>query len=63
MEQFYNLASIHQTALRCREEGIPLAEKAIRKFIHNGKIPAVMSGKKALLLWENVLKFVKEGSD
>ena len=62
MKQVYNLASIRQTALRCKNEGIPLAEKAIRKFIKNGKIPAVMSGNKALILWENVLNFVKKGS-
>ncbi len=62
MKQIYNLASIHNTAQRCKNEGMPISEKAIRIFVKNGKIPAIKSGTKALILWENVLTFIKEGN-
>ena len=61
MTQICDLASIRQTAQRCKSEGIPIAEKAIRNFVKTGKLPAIMSGNKALIYWENVLNFIKKG--
>lgn len=61
--EFDDLASIHKTAQRCKAEGIPLAEKALRRFVKTGELPAVQTGTKALLLWENVREFVRKGNN
>lgn len=57
-----DLASIHATAARCKAEGIPLSETAIRRFVKCGQLPAVRIGAKALLYWPNVTRFVQEGN-
>lgn len=61
--EFDDLASIHKTAQRCKAEGIPLAEKALRRFVKTGELPAVQTGTKALLLWDNVREFVRKGNN
>lgn len=57
-----DLASIHATAERCKAENIPLPESALRRFVKNGDIPAILSGNRALLHWSNVLLFVQQGN-
>lgn len=58
-----DLLSIHETAQRCRHEGIPLAESAIRRFVKDGSLPAVQTGRRALVYWPNVIEFVKNGNN
>ena len=58
-----NLLSIHETAARAKAEGLPLSEKAIRKFVKSGELPAVQTGKKALIFFPNVIEFVKSGNN
>lgn len=36
-----DLLSINDAANRCKTEGIPLSEKAIRRFVKSGDLPAV----------------------
>ncbi len=57
-----DLVSIHDTAVRCRVEGIPLSETALRRLVKAGEIPAVKIGNKALLYWPNVTRFVEAGN-
>ena len=57
-----DLASIQTTAQRCKQEGIPLSETALRRFVKCGDIPAVWIGNKALVLWGNVLRFIERGN-
>jgi hypothetical protein len=54
-----NLLSINNSAERCKQEGIPLSEKAIRQFVKSGEIPAVFTGKKALIYFPNIVEFIK----
>lgn len=61
--EFDDLASIHKTAQRCKAAGIPLAEKALRRFVKSGELPAVQTGTKALILWDNVQEFVRRGNN
>ena len=57
-----DVLSIAKTAERCKEEGIPLSEKAIRNFVKSKQIPAIQTGKKSLLYFPNVRKFVESGN-
>jgi hypothetical protein len=57
-----DMLSIAKTAERCKEEGIPLSEKALRRFVKEGSLPATHTGKKALIYFPNVLEFVKCGN-
>lgn len=58
-----DMLSIAKTAERCKEEGIPLSEKALRRFVKEGFLPATHTGKKALIYFPNVLEFVKRGNN
>ncbi|NLW78740.1 MAG: helix-turn-helix domain-containing protein [Ruminococcaceae bacterium] len=58
-----SLASIHNTALRCRTEGIGLSESAIRRLVKTGDIPCIMVGNKALINWNSLLYFLEQGSE
>ncbi len=58
-----DLASIHKTAERCKTENIPLSEKALRRFVRNRELAAIQTGTKTLLLWDNVLAFVRAGNN
>ena len=57
-----DILSIHQTAERCKAEGIPLPEKAIRRFVRDGSLPAIHTGTKALIYFPNVIDFIKQGT-
>ena len=61
--KYADMLSIAKTAERCKAEGIPLSEKLIRKLVKSDELPAVRSGKKALLYFPNVLEFVKSGNN
>lgn len=58
-----DILSIARTAERCKAEGIPLSEKALRRFVKSGEIPSIQTGKKALLFFPNVRRFIEEGTE
>jgi hypothetical protein len=58
-----DILSIAKTAERCKDEGIPLAEKALRRFVKLGDIPSIQTGKKALIYFPNVRHFVETGNN
>lgn len=62
MDKVVSLASIHNTALRCEQEGVGLTESAIRRLVKSGDIPSVQIGNKALVHWDNLLRFVEQGN-
>lgn len=59
----FELASIHDTAQRCADEKIPLAECAIRRLVREGTIPATIIGNKAMVYWPNLLRFIENGNN
>lgn len=63
MSKQVNLASIHNTALRCEQEGVGLTESAIRRLVKSGDIPSVQIGNKALVHWDNLVRFVQQGNN
>ena len=50
--------SIHEIYRRLQEEGYRIGEAALRAWVKNGQIPAVYRGKRALVLYEDVLAFI-----
>ncbi len=56
------ILSIAKTAERCKDEGIPLSEKALRRFVKSGDLPSIQTGKKALLYFPNVRRFIETGN-
>lgn len=63
MSEYPNLAGIHITAEHCAAAGLPLPEKTLRRFVKSGTIAAVWTGKKYLLLWDNVISFMRAGNN
>ena len=60
--RIYEYGSIRVMAHQCKRLGVPLAECAIRRLVKQGDIPAVHIGNKAVLSWENVVAFIKNGA-
>jgi len=57
-----DLDSIHNTAGRCKSEGLGLSECAIRRLVKSGGLPSVWTGRRALVYWPNVLRFIERGN-
>lgn len=55
--------TIHETVVRLREDGIPIAEYALRRFVKTAAIPSVKCGRKFLLYYPNVVRFLTQGAD
>lgn len=59
---YKQLASIHETAIRCRAEGYDISEYAIRKLVSTGELSSVKVGNKSLIYWGNLMDFIKMGN-
>ena len=57
-----DLATIRATAARLKEEGMPVAEYALRCWVKSGVIPSVKCGQKALLFYPNVISYLRSNS-
>lgn len=51
--------TIRETLARCRAEGYAISEAALRGWVRTGAIPCVYVGKRALLVYDNVLRFLR----
>lgn len=54
--------TISETVARLREEGLPIAEYALRRFVKTGEIPSLKCGRKFLLYYPNVVRFLTQGA-
>lgn len=52
--------TISETVDRLRCDGLPLAEYALRRFVKTGAIPSVKCGRKSLLYYPNVVRFLTQ---
>lgn len=52
------LNTIRGTARRARDEGIPIPESALRRWVRSGELPCIRSGNRVYLSWSRVLEFV-----
>ena len=60
-EQFKTaeIMNIQQTVQRAKQEGIPLSSYTLRRAIHSKEIPCRVVGRTYLILWSNVVKWLK----
>lgn len=58
IKKYADIATIGNTAARCREEGIPVGEKTLRRWVGEGKLPAVHTGRKILVSWQNLMDYL-----
>lgn len=56
--QKHDVLTINEAVARSKLEGVPIPETALRRWVRNGDIHAVYTGKKALLYWPAVKKFL-----
>lgn len=52
------ILTINETVQRSRERGMPLSEYTLRRAIHTGAIPCRVVGRKYLIFWPNVQKWL-----
>ena len=53
------IMNIQQTVQKARREGIPLSSYTLRRAIHSKEIPCRVVGRTYLILWSNVVKWLK----
>jgi len=61
-KKYYQMATITETASHLKDDGYDIAVCALRRFIKEGNIPAVYSGKKAMVYYPNVISFLTSGA-
>lgn len=57
-KKYADIATIRNTAARCREEGTPVGEKTLRRWVEEQKLPAVRTGRKILVSWQNLMDYL-----
>ncbi len=62
-KKYADIATIGNTAARCKDENIPVGEKTLRRWVKEGKVPAVYTGRKALVSWANLMDFLTVGGE
>lgn len=58
-EKKFEAGSIRQTYSRLKEEGYYISEKMLRDLIKKKEIPAGHVGKKAIVLYSNVIHYIE----
>lgn len=60
-----DVLNVQQTVERARTEGLPLSEYTLRRAIRSGAIPCRRVGKKYLVYWPNVTRWMTcaDGAD
>lgn len=53
-----NVLTIPEAIKRSKDEGIPIAEVALRRWVKEGKLPVAYAGRKALIYWPNLVNLV-----
>lgn len=54
----YKVGTVRQIRRQLLENGYQISEYALRLWIKNGSLPAVYSGKKALISYQKVLDII-----
>ena len=56
--QAKNLLSVNEAVKRGKLENVPISETAIRRWVRDGTLHAVFSGRKALIYWPSLMKLL-----
>ncbi|MCD8355065.1 MAG: hypothetical protein LUE11_00630 [Clostridia bacterium] len=59
------ILTISETVSRAKSEGYPLSEYTLRRALRSGSIPCRTVGRKYLIAWQNVVKWLlcEDGQD
>lgn len=59
------ILTIQETVARAKREGMPVSEYTLRRALRCGAIPCRTVGKKYLIAWQNVVKWLmcEDGQD
>ena len=55
------IGTVQQIARRLHSEGYQVSEYALRRWIRDGVIPSVRSGKKFLVTYDRVVEYLESG--
>lgn len=53
-----DMLSIRQTVERCKKDGIPVSDYALRLWIKRGELPVRYAGAKALIYYPALVQYV-----
>ena len=56
------VGTIREIQQRLVHEGYHVTEYALRKWVHEGTLPSVRSGKKFFIVYEQAIEFLTTGS-
>ena len=62
MNDFSDVATISQTLARAKAENMYIPETALRRWVRDGDVPASFVGKKALIYWPALMRFLPGGT-
>ena len=52
------ILTIQETVSRAKQEGMPVSEYTLRRALRSGAIPCRTVGRKYLIAWQNVVKWL-----
>lgn len=57
--------TIRQAVTRAKEEGLPVSEYSLRRWINEGAVPVRNAGNKKLIYYPNLVRYIQceDGSD
>lgn len=60
-----DVLTIREAVERAKSEGMPVAEYTLRRWVRSGAIPSRKVGKKALLFYPNLIRYLQcqDGAD
>lgn len=60
-----DMLTIRQAVGRARQEGIPVSEYTLRRWVKSGAVPVRVAGSKQLLYYPNLVRYLQcvDGSD
>lgn len=57
-----DMLSIRQAVERCKRDGIPVSDYALRLWVKRGELPVRYAGAKALIYYPALVRFVTGGN-
>lgn len=60
-----DVLSIRETVFRAKQEGLPISEYSLRRWVRTGAIPSRKAGRTVLIFYPNLVRFITcaDGSD
>ena len=54
-----NVVTIREAVQRAKDDGLPITEYTLRKWVRSGAIPTRKVGQKALLFYPNLVRYLQ----